>query len=329
MYSKLSFVLLFLLILQDANAQTHANIDSVFVKKFQYSMISRGDNYPDFSSRKDSMDYFLFCLHQNIPLVAFMEKTNFSKEKVNEITSFLESKDWLHKIGDVYKPSIFIANNRDGDSLFKYAAPISEDITSKIISNLPKIKDLFQTTNIAKTDSFDTWSFFILSDVLLDSWQIDNVEKNFLKRQNRPMRHGKYYFQEIVEWNNQEREAFGIYGNMMIQTKDEKTFSIYGNNRGQKLSRDLFEHKVSMSDNIILEKIADSFLPDLLAVLENYRAYSEQTYEKLGYSKEISYDEFFIWWYHFIYTQTTNELFEKGYLSVPHSGNFYYEMLPS
>lgn len=143
------------------------------------------------------------------------------------------------------------------------------------------------------------------------------------------MRHGKYYFQEIVEWNNQEREAFGIYGNMMIQTKDEKTFSIYGNNRGQKLSRDLFEHKVSMSDNIILEKIADSFLPDLLAVLENYRAYSEQTYEKLGYSKEISYDEFFIWWYHFIYTQTTKELFEKGYLSVSHSGNFYYEMLPS
>lgn len=114
-----------------------------------------------------------------------------------------------------------------------------------------------------------------------------------MKRSERPARHGKFYFQEIVEWNEQDREAFGIYGNQTIHTKDEKNFSIYGNNRGIKLSREFFEKKISASDNIVLEKIATSFLPKLLAVLESYRPYSEQIYEKLGYSKEISYDEFF------------------------------------
>lgn len=325
---KTVLTLLLLLILQTENTQAQTNIDSVFVKKFQYAMISKGDNFPDFSSRKDSMDYLLFSLHKNIPIETFMTKANFDKEKMDRIISFLESKDWLHKIENVYKPTIFIASEDDGDSLYKYAAPISKDITNLIIGSLPKIKDQFATTDIAKTDNFDTWSFLILSNVLLDSWQIDNVEKDFLKRSERPVRHGKYYFQEIVEWNKQDREAFGIYGNQTIQTKDGKTFSIYGNNRGTKLSRDLFTNKISATDNAILENIAVSILPDLLTILEKHRAYGQQVYKKLGYSNEISFDEFFIWWYHFIYTQATDELAEKGFLNVPDNGNFYYEQLP-
>ncbi len=247
---------------------------------------------------------------------------------MDRIISFLESKDWLHKIGDVYKPTIFIASEDDGDSLYKYAAPISKDIANLIIGSLPKIKDLFATSNIAKTDNFDTWPFLVLSNVLLDNWQIDNVEKDFLKRSERPLRHGKHYFQEIAEWNNQDREAFGIYGNQTIKTKDGKTFSIYGNNRGIKLSRDLFVNKISATDNTILDNIAESILPELLTILEKHRTYSQQVYKKLGYSNEISFDEFFIWWYHFIYTQTTDELAEKGFMNIPDSGNFYYEELP-
>lgn len=327
MHYKTKLIFLLFLILESASVMSQNEIDSIFLKKFQYSMISRGDNYPDFSSRKDSMDYLLFCLHKDIPIKSFMEKTNFDKTKMDGVISFLKSKDWIHKIGNAYKPTIFIASNADGDSLYKYATPVSRDIASKIISNLAEIESQFATTDIAKTDSFTVWSFFILSNVLLDSWQIDNVERDFLKRSERPARHGKFYFQEIVEWNEQDREAFGIYGNQTIHTKDEKNFSIYGNNRGIKLSREFFEKKISASDNIVLEKIATTFLPKLLAVLESYRPYSEQIYEKLGYSKEISYDEFFIWWYHFIYTQSTNELSEKGVLHIPDIGNFYYEEL--
>lgn len=329
MYIKTTFFLFLCLILQNTNAQVLTKIDSIFLKKFQYAMISKGDNYPDFSSRKDSMDYLLFCLHEHIPVEDFMEKAHFDKDKMDRIILFLESKDWLHKIGNIYKPTIFIASERDGDSLYKYAAPISKDITNAIISKLPQIKEQFATTNIAATDSFAEWNFLILSNVLLDSWQINNVERDFLKRNERPARHGKYYFQEIAEWNKQDREAFGIYGNQTIRTKDEKTFSIYGNNRGIKLSRELFDHKIAASDNIILENIASSFLPELLTILEKHRTYSEQVYKQLGYSEEISFDEFFIWWYHFIYTRSTDELSAKGVLTIPDSGNFYYEMLPS
>ena len=326
MHFKIRFIFVFLLILGNMSVLAQNKIDSIFEKKFQYSMISRGNNYPDFSSKKDSMDYLLFSLHKNIPIEYFMEKTNFDKHKMDTIISFLEAKDWIHKVGNTYKPSIFIASNADGDSLFKYATPISRDITSKIINSLGEIKSQFETTDIAKTDSFDVWSFFILSNVLLDNWQINNVERDFLKRSNRPERHGKFYFQEIAEWNEQDRESFGIYGNQRMRTKDEKVFCIYGNNRGIEVSNNLYDKKISVSDNVVLEKIATSFRPNLLIILESNRAYSEQIYEKLGYSKENSYDEFFIWWYHFIYTQSTNELSEKGVLNIPDTGNFYYEL---
>jgi hypothetical protein len=44
----------------------------------------------------------------------------------------------------------------------------------------------------------------------------------------------------------------------------------------------------------------------------------------LDYDKEITFEEFFIWWYHLIYTQATNEMKQKGLLSIPQSGNFPY-----
>lgn len=44
-----------------------------------------------------------------------------------------------------------------------------------------------------------------------------------------------------------------------------------------------------------------------------------------GYAGEIAFEEFFIWWYHFIYTQATNILAERGKLIIPEGGNFYYK----
>jgi hypothetical protein len=52
-----------------------------------------------------------------------------------------------------------------------------------------------------------------LSNVLLDNWQIENVETEFLKAE-RPLRDGRRYYYAIFEKPASQRsEAFGIYGN--------------------------------------------------------------------------------------------------------------------
>ena len=65
----------------------------------------------------------------------------------------------------------------------------------------------------------------------------------------------------------------------------------------------------------------------LLAVLEKTRAYAEKVFAETGYSKEVAFNEFYIWWYHFIYTRATDLMAEAGMLKVPPDGNFLYEML--
>ncbi len=313
-------ILIFLLLGKYVNAQN--KIDQFFKLKIEQSQISRGDNFPDFRISKDSLDVFLFILHKGYSPNDFQNFTKFKDEKMSNLISLLESKNWLHQINNQYKPTIFIADSKDGNLLYKYAKPISEKITKSITKKLSEIKSQFDKTEISKKQNFQKWSFLILSDVLLDSWQIDNVEKDFLKQDDRPLRHGNHYYYRISENTNPEIESFGIYGNQSQKIGD-KYISVYGNNR-LNLRISSSENLISKSDNQIFDEMAKIYLPNLLKILEDERNYSKKIYAKLGYDKEISFEEFFIWWYHFIYTQSTDEMNKKGILTIPADGNFDY-----
>ena len=81
---------------------------------------------------------------------------------------------------------------------------------------------------------------------------------------------------------------------------------------------------VSDKDNEFFYAMASSFKPKLIAILEKYRSYGETVYRKTGYANEITYEEFYMWWYHFIYTKATDQLAEWKHLTIPPGGNFYY-----
>lgn len=291
-------------------------IDQIFSKQYRTSFISSGDNFPDFDLKKDSINLLLITLHKDIAISEFKSKTRFSDAKMDSVIRFLEGKNFIHKIGNQYKPTIFIAEAEDGATLYNYALPISGEIVKSVNEMLPFIKEKFSQTNLAKTQNFEHWSFFILSNVLLDNWQINSVEQEFLKADSRPQRNGKNYYCSILE-KNTKNEPFGIYGNQMGK------ICVYGNNRIGFMAASA-ENKISDDDNKIFDEIASDFLPQLMKVLQNRREYAEKVYHETGYSKEITFNEFFIWWYHCIYTQSTDLMAAEGMLKVPDSGNFYY-----
>ncbi len=308
---------------------THAqskSIEDVFNMKIEDHMISKGDNFPDFNEHKDNMNRLLVALHKGFSVKDFQDYTKYSDKQISDIVSLLESKNWLHKVNNEYKPTIFIADIGDGGLLYQYAKPISRDITKSIVRYLPKIKIKFSRTSIAKNDDFRKWSFVILSNVLLDSWQIDDVEKYFLKKEERPLRNGKNYYYNISESTKSGEEAFKIFGNQYEKIGEYKYLSVYGNKRDN-LNIKNSENIVSKEDNKIFNEIAKDYFPDLIKVLEKHRKYSEKVYSKLGYDKEVSFEEFFIWWYHFIYTQATFKMNEKAVLTIPVTGNFDYILM--
>jgi len=304
----------------------------IMERKFEFSMISRGNNFPDFNIRKDSANFLLVYLHENKSLSEFKEDTKLDDETINNTIALLKSKDWLVEKNGKYIPSVFVATAKDGEKLYHCAEKISKQIADEIDKELPIIKVEFTKTEMVKKQSFEHWSFLILSNVLLDNWQIYDVEKNFLKRPdgtyNRPLRHGKYYYASIKENTEKDKEPFGIYGNGIMSSSTKKMIAVYGNNR---YSTDYYknlqssDNHISNKDNKILIKMAQNFLPKLLNILEENRKYIEIVYKETGYSQEITFDEFFIWWYHYIYTQATNDMGARGILIIPSNGNFDYE----
>ena len=73
-----------------------------------------------------------------------------------------------------------------------------------------------------------------------------------------------------------------------------------------------------------LGDVAAILTPSLLGLLERRRAGLQSAHERSPYADEVTFNEFFIWWYHFFYSATTDWLARKGLLEIPRSGNTTY-----
>lgn len=83
----------------------------------------------------------------------------------------------------------------------------------------------------------------------------------------------------------------------------------------------------SMNEYKELGKIAQIIEDDLIQYFNKHKESLIQDWTNSRYVNESSFEEYFIWWYHFLYTEITNQLAQKGHLKVPKSGNFPYLVL--
>ncbi|HYG36834.1 MAG TPA: hypothetical protein VEC99_18725, partial [Clostridia bacterium] len=296
------------------------------VSTYETAMISSGDNRPDFNARDPELKALLVSLHLGIRPKTFEKQSGWSHEKYHDQLQLLIDKGFVRQDKGRFRPSCMIITDQEGQQLYKLAEPLAQQIATAIISDLGAIRSYYSQTELSKTKPFEQLAFLILSDVLLDNWQISNVEKEFLGK-DRPVRHGKNYYFALLQNLRPPREAFGIYGNGVLDQ-----FMVYGNNRKGGASSIATPNLSEMvvvceADQALFQTLAQFFKPRLLDLLQKNKPYIERIYRKTGYSSEISFEEFFIWWYHFLYTRATNILAEKGHLDLPKSGNFYYRLV--
>ncbi len=317
------------------NDQSKELLDDIFSSTYEHSIISKGDNLPNFDRRKDSIDLFLISIHENVDLKLFQERVGWSDQETQEKIEFLISRAWLVEDENGLRSSVFIASDEQGKELFRQGESLARKIAESIEEEIPSIQAKFKAADLPESHSFESMSFLILSNVLLDNWQIMKMEAMFLKKENRPERHGKFYYASIMENVNTGKESFGIYGNQYGKVNDSTYLSIYGNNRdvvNVKLRNDQNFRDSILNVALLLtpkhynlfDELAADFRPKLLQLLEEETEFSQQVYERTGYAEKIAFEEFFIWWYHFIYTEATNILAEKNLLTIPEEGNYYY-----
>ena len=310
------------------NRRTVENILDSSLRVYQIS----GYQGPKIDINKDSLAQFLTALHYNIPISEIENKLQWSPETTEKNIKALIENKLLTKKGVYYQPALGVLTLERGKLLEEKAQKVANEIADSICTRLPEIKKIHNATNISKQHDFHELSLFYLSNVILDNFQIQRMEEEFLN-QKRPLRNGSRYYLAIVEDDPTcTTEPFGIYGNRGLLWNDSIGICVYGNRRiksnvGWDNYKDKDIHVFDENDTqLITQKMPDAFFPSLLDILNKNKPNFEATYREMNFDKEVSFEEFFIFWYHFIYTETTDILIAKNIVQKPQNEMFYYQI---
>ncbi|MCJ7757936.1 MAG: hypothetical protein MUP24_07280 [Gillisia sp.] len=328
-----TYLLASLIILLFANCSNDngRSISNIKNSSFDKGGISKGNNSPNSIIYEDNVDVLLVSMFYGKSIEEIQKALGWEDPKMQETTDLLIENGMLTENNGVYTPTVFVLPLKEGIALKKESNLIANEISDSIVAILDEFKELHKKMDISKQVSFNDLSFFYLSDILLDMGQIGNVESLFLKKE-RPMRNGKNYYFAIMEKDTTKKEeAFGIYGNLGLHNNDSIYIGVYGNTRAQEAGWDDYKNKevYSFSKNdysILFNQFNKKFTPTLINILEKNNAEFLKLFNEYGYSGKISFEEFFIWYYHLIYTEATNELIKKKVIKKPGSGLFYYQI---
>ncbi|AWZ49001.1 hypothetical protein C3495_09345 [Clostridiaceae bacterium 14S0207] len=74
----------------------------------------------------------------------------------------------------------------------------------------------------------------------------------------------------------------------------------------------------------MLNNIADIIRDEYIKIFENNKKILYESYKESNYFYEISFEEYFIWWYHIYYSMVTDKLIEKEIIKKSNIKNFSY-----
>ena len=77
----------------------------------------------------------------------------------------------------------------------------------------------------------------------------------------------------------------------------------------------------------MLDTIAQVIRPAFLELLEREWPFLRDVYSASPFAKEISFEEYFIWWYHLFYSAVTDRLVAAGRIRLFESGTTSYVII--
>jgi len=256
--------------------------------QFEYKMISSGKNFPSINPRKGNLGDVCILLHHRVQPAVIQGYFGWDKKTLDEKLKILTDEGLVRKSGSgEYLPTIMVIAPQDSAVLVAGDEQLVDATANRIENKIAAIRKSYDQLSVSKAVSFEKASLLILSDVLLDNWQINNVEKLFLESP-RPLRNGmRYYYSIQQKEKGQPEESFGIYGNA-YQGYGEITIGMYGNRRGGKNFFTMSTQELSETFDTTGVQDGKEFRKNLLLafVKEPMRGRFQQGFERLGFSKD-------------------------------------------
>ena len=325
--------IILLVILLFTACSSKKNISDILQNKFEIRTVSADLSTPQLDLNSDHQKEILILLHYCFTPEKIKEHFNMNDSIYNMRINDLFGEGLIKKTSDgSFVPTCMIIDAEEGKIIKKTADSLGREMSGIAIDRLEKIKSVYSKISSFKKYSFEDVSLFVLGNVLHNYWQMKFIEDRYIKSFP-PMRGmARYYMALLQNQNKGGVEPFGFYSNRYEQTGKYK-INYYGNKFNaddQKLTEREIDQVVKSgklsfplineADQNKLEELALIITRDVLNYLERNRPLFVKLYLNSVYKDQTSFREWFVWFYQFMITQTTNTLIEKGFIKNISSG---------
>lgn len=198
--------------------------------RYQSAMISIGENMP--AIKEDETYYALLAsLHLRTSRREVEHQLKLSSAQMQTRLDALVQEGLARTDGrGSFWPTAPVITLVDAHRYFRADPTMVRRTVDAITLNVSELQRHFADLPGFAHISFEAVTLLLLSDVLLDNWQIDRVETGFLKAPRPQRAGGRYYYVVFEQVVGDPVEPLGIYGNHS-QDAGGIGINLYGNQR--------------------------------------------------------------------------------------------------
>ena len=315
-------------------------ISDILQNNFEVRTISNSYSTPSINLEKDHLKEILLLLHYNLTAEKIKEHFNMSDSIYNIRINDLFGEGLIKRTGDgEFIPACMVIDADEGKIIKKTADSLGREMSGIAIDRFEKIKLAYSKISSFQKVPFENASLFILGNVLHNYWQMKFVEERFIKSFPPQRGRSRYYLALLQNQSGNNSEPFGLFTNR-FQKIGGYTVNFYGNKFSgefppytEKELDNFFKNGnsttlfVNESNQKKLEELALIITQDLLNYLERNRPLFIKLYLNSVYKDQTSFREWFVWFYQFMITKTTNTLIEKGFIQKQFSNDTFYVVM--
>jgi predicted transcriptional regulator len=331
-YFKIYFAFIILLLaLQGCTSKNES--EDILKKNYQAEIYPRdaADNSVDLS--KNNFQKILILLHNKVAPEEIREQLNINEMEYDNSINQLFSEGIIKISTDGrFVPTFMILDKQNEKKLNKLVKEIGTNFAEIVVDRHPLIVEAYKKILGFRNRTIEDNDLFILCSVMLDNWQLKNIETEFLRAEP-PMRgKSKHYLALLEKDDSSNYQPFGIY-KTTTATKGNERLYIYskakevsfpetvtqssltsGRNKDNVLTNQRKYFIINHRENEKLNELSKIISTDLINHLNNQRPQLVKHFLESVYKEETSFREWFFWIYKLIIKEAAASMIERKYI---------------
>lgn len=171
---------------------------------------------------QNNVDKLLILLHNRVGKEEILKELNMGEEEYNNTINRLFAEGLIKTVeGNQFIPACMVITSEEAKDIRNYVSTFGADVAEIIIEKYSQAKEKYSRLNSFFNIPFEDASLFILYNVMMDKWQLNNIVEIFL-RSDIPQRGSNRAFVMVHQndsfagtekkiWMENKYEDFGDY----------------------------------------------------------------------------------------------------------------------